>query len=222
MTRQILAIVAKDLTLERRSKASLNALIFLSGLILVIISFALGPDAARLRAAAGAVLWIAFAFAGVLAFARAYQTESENRCFEGMLLAGADPRAIYLGKLTATVIVMLVMEAVVTISMALLYGLQIGSVAVQLFAILALGTAGIASVGIVYGRLTMTLRAREVMLPLLVFPVVIPAILAGVKATSLALAGSTGQLGIWLELLAIFDVVFITVGLLTYETLCRE
>lgn len=222
MTRQIFAIIAKDLVIERRSKASLNALILMGGLILVVISFALGPDTGRLRASAGGVLWVAFAFAAVLGFARAYQTEAENRCFEGLMLAGADPRAIYLGKLMATSIVLLAVEATVATAMALLYGLTVWSNAGPLVLVTLLGTTGISSVGVLYGRLTMHARAREVMLPILVLPVVIPALLACVKATALILEGSTRGLGTWLELLLVFDVVFVSAGLLTYEALCRD
>src|SRR5579872_2082709 len=186
---QTLAIVAKDLTLERRSKASLNALVFLACLILVIVSFALGPDQARLRSVSGAVLWIALAFAGVLAFSRGYQLEAENRAFEGMLLAGANPRAIYLGKLGAAMAVMLVVEAVMLPIMTLLFGVHIWGNVGWLVLTALLGTLGLAAIGVLYGRLTMNLRAREVMLPVLVFPVVIPAILASVKATGLIIAG---------------------------------
>jgi heme exporter protein B len=222
MIRQILVLVRKDLVIERRSRASLNALIFFAALILVIVSFALGPNVHRLRATSGAILWIVFAFSAVLAFARSYQAESENRCFEGLLLAGMYPRAIYMGKLAGTSIVMFLVEAVVIITAAMLDDLNLVSVASLLTAITILGTVGIASVGVLYGRLTMSLRAREVMLPLLVLPVVIPAILASVKATTLVLASSTNGLGNWVELLIVFDVVFVTGGLLTYEALARE
>ena len=222
MTSQVIAVMVKDLTLERRSKASLNALIFFGALILLIVSFALGPDLKRLQSVAGAVVWISFAFAGVLAFARAYQTEEENRCFEGMLLAGAEPKAIYLGKMASTLVVMGVVEVSILISMAVLYNLSLWGMALPLAAILCLGTIGLVSIGVLYGRLAMSLRAREVLLPLLVLPVVIPAVLACVKATDLVLSQHAGSIGGWLELLVVFDIVFLTCGLLTYETLCRE
>jgi len=221
LRRQVIAIVRKDLLLERRGKANLNALIFLGCLILLIVSFALGPDRSRLHTVAGGVLWIAFAFAGILAFSRAYQSEETNKCFEGMLLAGTDPKAIYLGKLLGTIIVMLVVEVVVTTAMTVLYALSFGGSILFLALAGVLGTVGIAAVGVLYGRLTMSLRAREIMLPLLVLPVVVPVLLAAVQATSLTLNGSTSGISIWIELLAVFDVVFVTAGVLTYETLCE-
>lgn len=222
MTRQVLAITVKDLLLERRSKAQLNALIFLAALILVIVSFALGPSQSRLHQVAGGTLWIAFAFAAILAFSRAYQGESENRSFEGMLLADARPKAIYVGKLIATIVVMLLVEVVVGATMTLLYNLHIWRVLPQLLAVAILGTTGLASLGVLYGRLTMWSRAREIMLPILVFPVVLPVILASVRATSLILSGSTFDLTPWIELLVVFDVVFVTAGILTFEALCEE
>ncbi len=223
MIGDILLVVSKDLLLERRSKANLNALIFLSGIILVVISFALGPSSSRLQSVAGGILWIAFAFAGVLAFGRAYQVEGNNGCFEGMLLTGVDPRTIYLGKLIATCIVMLAVEMVVVFAMALLYGLDLWSRAPSLLLIATLGTLGFASIGILYGRLTMSLRAREVMLPLLVLPVVLPLVLAAVQATQIVIqGGSVGGTWIWVELLVVFDIVFLTAGLLTFAVLCEE
>lgn len=222
MARHVFAIAGKDLLLERRSKANLNALIFLAALILVTISFALGPSPSRLRAGAAGVLWVAIAFAGVLAFARSYQAESENGCFEGMLLAGAEPKAIYLGKLIATTLVMAVVEAVVIIAMGLLYNLSFLDSLPALALIAVLGTIGFAAVGVLYGRLTMSLRGREIMLPLLVFPILVPALLAAVKGSSLVLSASTSDLWLWMEVLAVFDVVFVTAGIITYESLCRD
>jgi len=222
MISQAVLIVRKDLLLERRSKSSLNALVFLAGMILLIVSFALGPDIHRLRSASSAILWIAFIFAGILAFSRAYEAESHNGCFEGLFLFGASPRAVYVGKLLATILVMLLVELTVVIAMGLLYDLAIWRETIGLVTVAVLGTAGVASIGVLYGRLAMLLRAREVMLPLLVFPIVIPALLASVKATAIVLHGSTGGLGMWIELLIVFDVVFVTGGLLTFETLSRE
>jgi heme exporter protein B len=218
----VIAILGKDLLLERRTKANLNALIFLGGVILVIISFALGPSPARLHSAAAGVLWVAFVFAGVLAFARAYQAETDNRCFEGLLLAGAEPRAIYVGKLLGTCAIMLVVETAVTAALGVLYGLNLWRHIPELALAMALGTLGVAAVGVLYGRLTMSLRAREILLPLLVLPAVVPVLLAAVEASSVALRGSTSTFWTWLELLIVFDVVFVTAAILVYPTLCEE
>src|SRR5581483_5349561 len=147
-------------------------------LVLIIVSFALGPNHELLRKTAPAVLWISLSFASVLAFARAYQIESENGCFEGLILMGARPVAIYLGKLISTGVVLLVVEIVAVIALVTLDGFSLSAVLLPLAGIMMLGTIGVTAVGVLYGRLVMSLRAREVMLPLLMLPVILPALLA--------------------------------------------
>jgi heme exporter protein B len=214
---QAWAVLRKDVLLEARSRANLNAMIFFAAIVLLIFSFALGPDPARLRAAAGGVLWLAFILAGMLAFGRVFQLEMENSAFEGLLLIARNRSAIYVGKLAGAALVMLVIEAIVIPLIALLYTLDLGAALPLLVLTALLGTIGFAAIGALYGALTMSLRAREVLLPLLLLPVTIPVILGAVKATGLALAGHADQSGTWLELLAAFDIVFVTVGLLTFE-----
>jgi heme exporter protein B len=214
---QVFAVLRKDVLIEMRSRANFNAMLFFAGIVLLTFSFALGPDRAHLQAAAGGLLWLAFIFSGLLAFGRAYTTESENNAFEGLLLIAEARSAIYLGKLLAAMAVMLLIEIIVVPLMALLYSLNLLSHAPALLLIGVLGTAGFASIGTLYGALTMSLRAREVLLPILLLPVTVPVILCAVKSTTLVLAGQFADAGIWLELLAAFDVVFITAGLLTYE-----
>jgi heme exporter protein B len=222
MITQVAAIVRKDLLVERRNKANINALAFLGVLLLVVVSFALGGRHHLLRLAAPGTLWVIFAFAGMLAFARAYQSEVDNRCFEGMLLAGALPRAIYLGKLVAVTAVMFLVEVATLTVMVLLYAISLTNAFFQIIPILALGTIGFASIGVLYGRLTMNLRAREVLLPLLALPVVIPALLAAVSGTANALDISRSVPTVWLEILIVFDIVFVTAGLLIYPALEGE
>lgn len=219
---QAWAVFRKDLLLEARGRTSLNAMLFFAGLVVLIFGFALGPDPNRLHAAAGGLLWLAFAFSGVLAFGRAYQLEAENNAFEGLLLIAQNRSAIYLGKMLGAAAVMLSIEAVVLPVMAVLYNLDPWSALPMLALVSALGTLGFASVGALYGALTMSLRAREVLLPLLLLPVTVPVLLGAVKATTAVLAGQYGDTPLWLELLAAFDVVFVTAGLLTFEHAVTE
>lgn len=210
------AVVRKDLLIEMRSRANFNAMLFFAGMILLIFSFALGPSRERLQSAAGGLLWLAFIFSGLLAFGRAYATETENNAFEGLLLIAQYRSSIYMGKLLAAMSVMLLIEIIIVPIMALLYSVDLLSHVPALLLIGVLGTAGFAAVGTLYGALTMSLRAREVLLPLLLLPVTVPVILGAVKSTTLVLTGGSGVF-LWLELLAAFDIVFITAGLLTYE-----
>jgi len=214
---QAWAVARKDVLLELRSRTNFNAMLFFAGMVLLIFSFALGPDPSTLRSASGGLLWLAFVFAGVLAFGHAYQLEAENSAFEGLLLVAQNRSAIYAGKLLGTVAVMLVIEAVILPLMAVLYNLDLWGSIFALAGIAALGTLGFASIGALYGALTMSLRAREVLLPLLLLPVTVPVILGAVKATTYVLPGQHGDLFLWLELLCAFDVIFISAGILIYE-----
>lgn len=214
---QAWAMFRKDLLLEARSRINFNAMLFFSGMVLLVFSFALGPDPSRLRSAAGGLVWLAFIFSGILAFSRAYQLERENNAFEGLLLVAQHRSAIYFGKMLGTVVVMVVIEAVVLPLMAILYNIDLWKSLAGLFPILFLGTVGFASIGSLYGALTMSLRAREVLLPLLLLPITVPVILGAVKATTSILTGNHDNLVLWIELLIVFDVVYVTACLLTFE-----
>ncbi len=214
---QAWAVFRKDVLLEARSRANFNAMLFFAGIALLAFSFALGPDRDRLRAAAGGALWLAFVFAGILAFGRAYQLEAENNAFEGLLLLARNRSAIYAGKVLGTMAVMLLIEAIILPITAVLYSLPLGVSALGLALVAVLGTCGFAAIGGLYGALTMSLRAREVLLPLLMLPVTVPVLVGAVKATTALLTGTNADLALWLEALAAFDVVFLTVGLLTFE-----
>lgn len=214
---QVWAVLSKDVLSEARSRASLNAMLFFAGMIVLLFSFALGPDTSHLRTAAAGILWLAFIFAGILAFGRAYQLEMENAAFEGLLLLAANRSAIYLGKLLGVVVVMGAVGVLVVPLMAVLYNLDLWGALPGLLTVSLLGIVGFAAIGTLYGALTMSFRAREVLLPLLLLPVTVPVLLAAVKATGLILGTETGNLGLWLELLVAFDIIFVTVGLLTFE-----
>jgi heme exporter protein B len=218
----VAAVFRKDILLEARSRTNINAMLFFAGIVLLIFSFALGPDPTRLRAAAAGILWLAFVFSGILAFGRSYQLEAENNVFEGLLLVAQSRSAIYGGKLLGAAAVMLLVEVVILPLMAILYNFDLWTSAPALVLVGVLGTVGFASIGALYGALTMSLRAREVLLPLLLLPITVPVILGAVKATSYLLPGQHGDAELWLELLAAFDIVFITAGLLTFEYAAGE
>ncbi|GAC1443283.1 MAG: heme exporter protein CcmB [Chloroflexota bacterium] len=215
---QVWAVLRKDVLLEARSRANFNAMAFFAGIVVLIFSFALGPDPTRLQQSAGGLLWLAFTLSGILAFGRIYQLEAENQAFEGLLLVAHNRSAIYLGKMLGAMAVMLSIEALVLPLMSILYNLdRIWTGLPLLVLVVVLGTTGFASIGALYGALTMSLRAREVLLPLLLLPVTVPVILGAVKATTYILSGQYSEIGIWIELLIAFDLVFVTTGLLTFE-----
>lgn len=214
---QARAVFWKDVVLEYRSRVNMNAMLFFAGMVLLVFSFALGPTPSQLRTVAAGLLWLAFLFSGMLAFGRAYQLEAENSAFEGLLLIAQNRSAIYAGKVLGVVAVMALVEVVTFPLMAVLYNLDIWSSAPSVALVVLLGTVGFAAIGALYGALTMLLRAREVLLPILVLPITAPVILGAVRATSSLLTGRPDNLHLWIELLVAFDVIFLTVGLLVYE-----
>lgn len=217
------AIVWKDLTAERRTKANFNAVVFLAGLMLMLFGFALGPDLDALRAVAGGVLWLTVLFAGVLSFNRSYEQELENGALDALLLYPGDRRSIYLGKLVANMLFVLLVEVIMVPAAALLYDIPVWPVLLPLAAVLFLGTLGFVTLGTFYSAMASRLRAREVMLPLLLFPMLIPLLVGSVQATGAILAGDPmGEAGTWIRLLVVFDVIFFIGALYAFEYVIED
>lgn len=211
-------VVWKDILAERRSKESLNALVFFSLLLLFVFQFALGPERARVEAALPGLLWLGFILSGLLAFGRTFQIERENDCWEGLVLTPGDKSAIYLGKLAGNVLVMIVVEVVLLALFAVFFAIDFMPVLPGLAAVLALGTLGLAAVGTLFGAVTAQMRARELLFPVLLLPAVVPVLLASVSATQTVLAGEPlAEAAAWLKLLAAADLVYLVVGVLTFE-----
>jgi|SRR5690606_19748719 len=217
------ALAWKDLTAERRTKANFNAVVFLAGMILLLFGFAFGPDAAALRAAAAGVLWLTVLFSGVLAFNRSYQLELENGALEQLLLYPGSRKTIFLGKLAANLAFVLLVEAIVVPVAAILYDLPLARPFPGLAVVLLLGTFGFVTLGTFYAAMASRVRAREVLLPLLLFPMLVPVVVASVEATSAILAGDPmGDASAWLRLLMVFDAVFFTASVLAFEHVIDE
>jgi heme exporter protein B len=217
------ALVWKDLTAERRTKANFNAVVFLAGLILLLFGFALGPDQEALRNVAGGVLWLTVLFSGVLSFNRSYEQELENGALEMLLLYPGDRRSIFLGKLFANLAFVLLVEAVMIPAAALLYDLPVWDVVLPLSLVLFLGTFGFVTLGTFYAAMASRLRAREVLLPLLLFPMLIPLLVGAVAATGSVLNGDPmGQSGAWIRLLVVFDVIFFLAALFAFEHVIED
>jgi heme exporter protein B len=217
------AIVWKDLTSERRTRANFNAVAFLAGLILLMFGFALGPDTEALRNVTGGVLWLTVLFAGALSFNRSYEQELENGALETLLLYPGDRRSIFLGKLIANLTFVLLVEAVLVPLAAILYDIPVWGALAPLVLILFLGTFGFVALGTFYAAMASRLRAREVLLPLLLFPMLIPLLIAAVEATDAILVGDLMDLsGDWLKVLVVFDIVFFVGALFAFEHIIED
>jgi heme exporter protein B len=218
-----LAIARKDAVAELRGRNATVSTLFFAALVLLLFGFALGPDAQRLADAAPGLLWLAIVFAAVLALGRLHQLEADDGALEQLALYPISRRAIYLGKALAGFAAMLGTGIVLLGAAAVLYDVDILPAGGALLAILALGTLGVAAVGTFHAGVTVRLRAREAMLPLLMLPVLAPLLLASVKATATALGvGPPGDLSAWLGLLVIFDTVMLVAGAATYGFLLEE
>jgi heme exporter protein B len=222
-TSRVAAVAWKDLTTERRSKANFNAVLFLAALMLLMFGFALGPDAASLRAAAAGIVWLTILFSGNLAFHRSYQVELEGGALETLLLYPGARSSLFLGKLLANLVfVLLVLLALVPIAI-ILYDLSIGRTAPLLFLVIFLGTFGFVTLGTFYGSMASRSRAREVILPLLLFPMLVPVLVASVEATGALLQGDPmGEAGRWIRLLLSFDVIFLGASILAFGAVIEE
>ncbi len=223
LMRRTWAMTWKDVTVELRARERVNAMLFFAALVLFIFNFAMGPDQEKLRAAAPGLLWLAFLFTGMLGLGRSFQAERENECFEELLLTPGDRESLYFGKLFGNILFMLMAEALILPLSAILYNLDIWASLPALGLVAFLGTVGFSAIGTLLAAMTAHMRAREVMLPLLLLPLTVPVILGSVHATGAILAGQgLGEAIHWLKLLAGFDIVFLVACPLAFEFVLEE
>lgn len=209
--RRVRAIAWKDLTTERRSKAGFNSVVALGVTILVLFGFALGPDAAALRHAAAGALWLSVLFAGVLSFNRSYQVELETGALEPLLLYPGSRWTIFTGKLLANLVLVGLLLAVVVVVGIVLFQVTVPASWPTLLGVLALGEIGLVALGTFYGAMASRSRAREVLLPLLLFPMLVPVLLAAMQASRALLGGDVMQeAGAWIRMLLAYDVIFLS------------
>lgn len=217
------AILWKDLLIEVRTKGNFNAMIFFAALVLFIFAFAVGPDPALLQELAGGLLWVGITFTGVLSLSRTFHSEELSGGLEGLELYPGEIRAVYLGKLLGNVILLLAVEAVLFPTAAVLFQVDIVSHAPALILVAVLGTLGFSIIGTFYAALTLHLRARELMLPLLLLPLLVPVLLGAVNATTALLTGQVGAgTDAWLRLLVAFDVIYFVVCTWTFPVLLER
>ncbi len=208
----------KDLLVEHRSKETLNALFFFALLLLFVFQFTLGPDRERLAGALPGLLWLGFILSGLLGLGRAFVVERENDCWEALLLAPGDKSAIYVGKLAGNLLLMFIVEAMLLVLFGVFFNLDLVPALPALVVVIGLGTVGFAAIGTLFAAMTTQVRARELLFPVLLLPVQVPVLLATVKATEAVLLGEPlGAVAHWLKLLAAADVVYVAVGVLTFD-----
>jgi heme exporter protein B len=217
------AVAWKDLTTERRSKANFNAVVFLAALMLLMFGFALGPDTAALRSAAAGILWLTVLFSGNLAFHRSYQVELERGALESLLLYPGARSSIFLGKLLANLVFVLLVEVVLIPLAIVLYDIPLEGRLWAVLLVVLLGTVGFVTLGTFYASMASRSRAREVLLPLLLFPMLVPVLVAAVEGTSSLMAGDAmGDGSRWIQLLVAFDTIFLGASILAFGAVIEE
>lgn len=219
--RQTTAIAHKDLLIEVRGRHAIGTLLPFAATVLITFGFAFGPGRDVLETVAPGLLWMALLFSSVMASRRTYQTETEDGALEGLLLAPIDKAAVFLGKAFALTVELLALVVAVLLLVVILFDLSVASPFLMLAAFV-LGVIGLAAVGSLFGVVAESPRTREAILPMLVLPLVAPIMIAGVRATDLAAAGRSGEVLSWLGLLAAFDVVFLSVGVLVFGYLLED
>ncbi len=207
---QIAALVRKDLLLEWRARTRGLSVVLFGVVTLLLFSFAVGPDSIALRAGAAGFLVLALLLSSTLALSESFRLEHENHALEGLLLAPVEPVALFYAKALSNTLFLLLLAPVLTPVAVVLYAVDIGpGTLLRVIGLWALAAAGLSAPGTLFAAMTSRLRSQDVLLPLLLFPLVVPVLLGSVKAIDLLLTGDPMlQLSAWTLLLAGFDVIY--------------
>jgi heme exporter protein CcmB len=222
--RTALLVLRKDVAIEAKNREILSTTLFFAVSAVLVFSFAFVKEGEPLEDAAAGILWIAVAFSGTLALGRTFERERYAETLRALLLAPAARPALYLGKLLGILLLLGVAEMLLTPLVALLFRAALFARPLHLIALLATGTVGFAAVGTLFAAMLVRARSRDVLLPILLYPITIPVIIAGVRGTSALLASPPDEATatMWIGILAAFDVVFVTLALWTFEPLMTE
>jgi heme exporter protein B len=222
--RTVWLILRKDLTVEVRSREIAYTTLFFAVSCVMVFAFALVREGQPPEDGAAAILWISIAFAGTLALGRTFERERQAETLRALLLAPAPRPAVYVGKLLSIVALLAATELVLVPLVALLFQAPLLDRPFWLAAIVLAGTVGFASVGTLFAAMLVRARSRDVLLPVLLYPITVPVIIAGVRGTAALLQPEldTGVVRFWLALLVCFDIVFVTLALWTFEPVMTD
>jgi heme exporter protein B len=218
--RQVTVIAAKDLRAELRTKEAINGSLAFSLVILLLFSFAFDPTGDTTREISGGLLWIVFAFAGTLILNRSFARELPNDCLDALIAAPISGAALFLGKAIANYVLLLAMELISLPVFGIFYNVRWTGQFPELVLVLLLGTWALTVLGTMTSALTVNIRLREVMLPLLTYPVLVPALMGAMQLTMALIAGKPIDADnvMWLKMLIGFDLIYTAVSLVLVET----
>jgi len=217
-------VLRKDFAIEVKSREILYTTLLFALSCVLVFSIAFVKQGEPLEDAAAGILWIAIEFAGTLALGRTFERERYGETLRALLLAPVPRAAIYVGKTLGILVLLFVAELLLVPLVAMLFHAPLLAEPLLLAALLVLGTVGFAAVGSLFAAMLVRARSRDVMLPILLYPVTIPVMIAGVRATVALLQSppDTATVGMWIAILAAFDVVFVTLSLWTFEPVMTE
>ncbi len=219
--RKVLAVAWKDALSEMRTREIVFSVLVFTLLVIVIFNFAFGADVELMSAVAPGLLWVTFTFAGVLSLTRTFVAEKEDGCLEGLMTCPVSRDVIYAGKALGSLLFLLVVEVMALPVFALLFNLPVLSLA--MLAITLLATIGFVSVGTLFSALAVNTRAREMVLPVLFLPIIVPVLISAVNASSLVMTGATlADISRWLTIIGVFDVIFLTASLLVFTYIIED
>ena len=218
--RQTWTVMAKDLRSELRTKEALNASLSFALVILLLFSFAFDPTSELTREISGGLLWLVFAFAGALILNRSFARELSNDCLDALIASPVPGPALFLGKALANYVLLVAIEVVCLPVFGIFYNVRWAQQPYWLALVLLLASWGIAVVGTMFSALTVNMRLRELMLPMLVYPMLIPCLMAAMQLTTPILAGEPiqGDLMAWVRLLIGFDIIFTALAVVLIDT----
>jgi heme exporter protein B len=221
--RKLFVLVWKDLLAEFRTKEMLSSMLMFALIVVVVFNFTFDPGSPATVEAGPGILWVAFTFAGVLGLHRSMVHEVERGCLHGLMLAPVDRGIIFLGKAIGNAIFIFLIELPTFLLFAIFFNIDLWKGLDKLAVIFFLGTIGFAAVGTLLSAISVNTRTREIMLPILLFPVEVPVILSAVNATGSVLKGESWEaISGWLKILAGFDLVFLLVCFVTFEYVLEE
>jgi heme exporter protein B len=216
---QVQAILWKDIRSELRNKQTWMSMGLFALLVLVIFNFAFDLRVDNKAAIAPGALWVAFVFASLLGLGRTITSEQENGSMDRLMLCPVDRKAIYVAKLVGNLGFIAVVEVIALPVFAVLFNVPLFTG--QLLPIVVLGTLGIATIGTLFSTIAATTRARELLLPILVFPLIVPVVIGAVRATGALMAPSINEPP-WLGLMLAFDLIFLSISLLVFEYVVED
>lgn len=221
LLRATFAIVRKDLAAEWRSRELFTSMLIFSLLVILIFNFALELDPRTRTSVTAGVLWVTFTFAGTLGLNRSMAVEKDRGCMDGLLLAPVDRSAIYFGKAISNLVFMLIVEMIVLPVYSVLYNANLFQPGLLL--VILLGSIGYVAVGTLLSAMAVQTRTRDVLLPILLFPLVVPVVIAAVKASGGILQGQEfSEMRTWINLLLVYDIIFIAISFMFFEFVVEE